>query len=201
MRSGNTAWQKITDANRRKSSSGVEIEGVTGKVRVFVEDSTVIRADKVLNKGDDVVVCVPLLRIDYVRERMQKVLGSDKSILVRVGINNSETDATTAIVMNHRRLFRALKQTRVENTIMARILLVMGGRDQGYRHCVRMAINTLVQQLCGEETVRLLDLWGCFVGGQTCLWGWAVSEWNGGCIVCRTVASWTSTCEVFCLPS
>ena len=124
-----------------------------------MEDSTVTRADKALNKGDDVVVCVPWLRIDYVRERMQKVLGSDKSILVRVGINNSETEATTAIVMNHRRLVRALKQTRVENTIMARILLVMGGRDQGYRHCVRMAINTLVQQLCGEETVRLLDLW------------------------------------------
>ena len=27
-----------------------------------------------------------------------------------------------------------------------------------------MAINTLVQQLCREEEVGFVDLWGCFVG-------------------------------------
>ena len=27
-----------------------------------------------------------------------------------------------------------------------------------------MAINTLVQQLCLEEEVRFVDVWGCFVG-------------------------------------
>ena len=28
-----------------------------------------------------------------------------------------------------------------------------------------MAINTFVQQLCREEEVGFVDLWGCFVGG------------------------------------
>ena len=27
-----------------------------------------------------------------------------------------------------------------------------------------MAINTLVEQLCREEEVGFVDLWGCFVG-------------------------------------
>ena len=39
--------------------------------------------------------------------------------------------------------------------------IVMGSRGQGYRNCQRMAINTLIQQLCRK---RKLDLWGCFVG-------------------------------------
>ena len=40
----------------------------------------------------------------------------------------------------------------------------MGSRGQGYRNCRRMAINTLVQQLCREEEVGFVDLWKCFVG-------------------------------------
>ena len=40
----------------------------------------------------------------------------------------------------------------------------MGSRGQGYRNCRTMAINTLVQQLCREEEVGIVDLWGCFVG-------------------------------------
>ena len=66
------------------------------------------------------VICLPWLRIDDVTERMEKVLGPDKgwSILVRVGINNSETEGTTAIVKKHRRLVRTLKQTRVGNVTL-----------------------------------------------------------------------------------
>ena len=40
----------------------------------------------------------------------------------------------------------------------------MGSRGQGYRNCRRMAINMSVQQLCREEEVGFVDLWGCFVG-------------------------------------
>ena len=40
----------------------------------------------------------------------------------------------------------------------------MGSRGQGYLNCRRMAINTIVQQLCREEEVGFVDLCGCFVG-------------------------------------
>ena len=43
---------------------------------------------------------------------------------------------------------------------MSEILPVMGRRGQGYRNC-KVAINTLVQQLCREEKV---ELWVSIVG-------------------------------------
>ena len=79
--------------------------------------------------------------------------GKGRSIPVDVGTNNPEREGTTAIVMKYRRLVRTPKQTWIEQIIMSGILPVMGSRDQGYRNCRRMAINTLVQQLCSEEDV------------------------------------------------
>ena len=40
----------------------------------------------------------------------------------------------------------------------------MGRGSQGYRNSRRVVISTLVQQLCREEKVGFVDLWGCFVG-------------------------------------
>ena len=40
----------------------------------------------------------------------------------------------------------------------------MGSRGLGYRNCRRMAINTIVQQLCREEEVGFVKLSGYFVG-------------------------------------
>ena len=37
-------------------------------------------------------------------------------------------------------------------------------QGQGYQNCRRMAIDTVVQQLCREEEVGFVDLWGFFVG-------------------------------------
>ena len=47
---------------------------------------------------------------------------------------------------------------------MSGMLPVMGGRGQRYRHCRRMVINSLVQQLCREKEVGFVDVWGCVVG-------------------------------------
>ena len=85
-------------------------------------------------------------------------------ILIHVWPHNAEWEGSTAIVRNYRHLFRRAKQTQVEQKIMSGILQVMGCRGQGYRNCRRMAINTLVQQLCREEEVGVVVLWGCFVG-------------------------------------
>ena len=56
---------------------------------------------------------------------------------------------------------------------MPGILPVMESRGQGCRNFRRMTINTLVQQLCGEEEVGFLDVWGCFVGRTDMYMGWA----------------------------
>ena len=79
--------------------------------------------------------------------------GKGGSILVHVGINNAEREGTTAIVRKYRQLVRRAKQTRVEQIILSLIPPVMGSREQGYRNCRRMAIKTLVQQLCREDEV------------------------------------------------
>ena len=78
-------------------------------------DSTVRKTDRVLNKGDDVVVCLPGAKIEAITERVENIVGSGKggSVLVHVGTNNIEREGTTAIVRKCRNLVRTLKQTRV----------------------------------------------------------------------------------------
>ena len=87
-------------------------------------DSIVRKTDIVLNKGDDVVVCLPVAKIEAITERVENTVGSDKggSVLVHVGTNNVEREGTTAIVRKCRKLFRTLKQTRVEQVILPGIV-------------------------------------------------------------------------------
>ena len=51
-------------------------------------DSTVRKTDRVLNKGDDVVVCLPGTKIEAITERVENIVGLGKggSVLVHVGI-------------------------------------------------------------------------------------------------------------------
>ena len=112
------------------------------------------------------MVCLPGAKIEAITERVKNIVGSGKggSVLVHVGTNNVEREGTTAIVRKYRQLIRTLKQTRVEQVILSRILPVMGRRGHKYRNCRGMAINMLVQKLCREEEVGFVDLWGSFVG-------------------------------------
>ena len=74
-------------------------------------DSIVSKTDRVLNKGDDVVVCLPVAKIEAITERVEHIVGSGKGgyLLVHVGINNLEREATTAIVRKYNNLVRTLK--------------------------------------------------------------------------------------------
>ncbi|KAI0218027.1 SWI/SNF-related matrix-associated actin-dependent regulator of chromatin subfamily A containing DEAD/H box 1 [Lamellibrachia satsuma] len=60
----------------RKSYSAAVIEGVRKRARVFVGDSIVRKTDRVLNKGDDVVVCLPGAKIEAITERVKNIVGS-----------------------------------------------------------------------------------------------------------------------------
>ena len=163
---GKGSGQNVMEGIERKSYSAAVIEGVRKRARVFVGDSIVRKTDRVLHKGDDVVVCLPGAKIEAITERVKNIVGSGKggSVLVHVGTNNVEREGTTAIVRKYRQLVRTLKQTRVEQVILSGILPVMGRRGHKYRNCRGMAINMLVQKLCREEEVGFVDLWGSFVG-------------------------------------
>ena len=163
---GKGSGQNVMEGIERKSYSAAVIEGVRKRARVFLGDTIVRKTDRVLNKGDDVVVCLPGAKIEAITERVETIVGSGKggSVLVHVGTNNVEREGTTAIVRKYRQLVRTLKQTRVEPVILSGILPVMGRRGHKYRNCRGMAINMLVQKLCREEEVEFVDLWGSFVG-------------------------------------
>ena len=158
--------QNVMEGIERKSYSAAVIEGVRKRARVFVGDSIVRKTDIVLNKENDVVVCLPGAKTEAITERVKNIVGSGKggSVLVHAGTNNVEREGTTAIVRKYRQLVRTLKQTGVEQVILSGILPVMGRRGHKYRNCRGMAINMLVQKLCREEEVGFVDLWGSFVG-------------------------------------
>ena len=42
----------------------------------------------------------------------------------------------------------------------------VSGRGTTFRNCKRMAINGLLEQMCEEEGVGFVDLWGYFVGKE-----------------------------------
>ena len=115
-----TAGQNMTEGIQRKSYSDVVIEGVRRRARVCVGDSIVWKTDRVLNKGDDVVVCLPGAKIEAITERVENIMGLGKggSVLVHVGTNNVEREGKTAIVRKYRQLVRTLKQTRIKQIIL-----------------------------------------------------------------------------------
>ena len=119
---------------QRKSYSVAVIDRVRKRARVLVGESIVRKTDRVLNKGDDVVICLPGAKIEAITERVENILGSGKggTVLVHVGTNNVKREGTTAIVRKYRHLVRTLKQTWVEQVILSGILPVTGRRGQRY---------------------------------------------------------------------
>ena len=156
------------DGERRKTYSAAVIEGFKRNSAIYVGDSIVRKTDSRLNKGEDVVVCLPGARIEHVTERVEKIMGRGKggTILVHIGTNNADKEGTTAIVDKYRKLLKKTKEARVEQIILSGILPVFGNRIDGYRNSKRMAINGMVKRLCKEEDVGYVDLWDRFVGKE-----------------------------------
>ena len=151
-----TAGLNVMEWIQRKSYSEVVIDGVRMRVRVFVGDLIVRKTDRVLIKGDDVVVCFHRGKNrGYQREGGP---GKGGSILVHVGTNKAGREDTTAVVRKYRQFIRTLKPTRVEQVTPSGILPIIRRRGQRYRNCQRMAINMLVQKLCREEEVGFVGL-------------------------------------------
>ena len=117
------------DRERRKTFGGSE-RWMQENLTIYVGDSIVRKTDTRLNKGKDVVVCLPGARIEHVTERVEKIMGRGKggTILVHVGTNNADKERTTAIVDKYRKLLKKTKEARVGQIILSGILPVFGNR-------------------------------------------------------------------------
>ena len=68
---GQGSGHNVMEGIERKSYSAAVIEGVRKRARVFVGDSIVRKTDRVLNKADDVVVCLPGAKLEAITERVK----------------------------------------------------------------------------------------------------------------------------------
>ena len=66
----------------------------------------------------------------------------------------------TMHIRNELKLLKRTNQARIEQIILSGMLClhVFSGRSHGYKHSRRMAVNRLLQQLCGEEEAGFVDL-------------------------------------------
>ena len=166
---------KVDDRRERGHTSSVQQErsfadvvsqGKARKARIFMGDSIVTKVDKIVNRGDDITVCLPGAKVEDIAEKAGQVMGGGTggAVLVHVGTNNADKEGTSAIIGKYRRLIKTLKEAQVGQIVLSGILPIMGGRGEEYRNCRRMAINTQVQKVCMEEGVGYVDMWLNFVG-------------------------------------
>ena len=129
------------------SFADVVSQGKARKARVFVGDSIIRKVDKIVNRGDDITVCLPGAKIEDIAAKAGHVMcgGTGGAVLVHVGTNNAEK-------AGH------LKRHELDRLYDRGLLPIMGGRGEEYRNCWRMAINTQVQKVCMEEGVGFVDI-------------------------------------------
>ena len=76
-------------------------------------------------------MCLPGARIEHVTERVEKFMGRGNggTILVHVGMNNTDKEGTTAIVEKYRKLLKKTKQARVGQIIISGIFTSVWEQD------------------------------------------------------------------------
>ena len=144
---------------QERSFADVVSQGKARKNWVFMGDSIIKKVDKIVNRGDDNMPTRGNNR-GYSREGRT----SHGWWHVHVGTNNAEKEGMSAIVGKYRGLIKTFKEARIGQSILSGILPIIGGRDEEYRNCRRMAINTQVQKVCMEKGVGFVDMWLNFVG-------------------------------------
>ena len=132
---------KVDDRRERGHTSSVQQErsfavvvsqGKARKARVFMGDSNIRKVDKIVNRVDDITECLPGAKIEDIAEKAEQVMdgATGGAVLVHVGTNNAEKEKTSVIVGKYRRLIKTLKEARVGQIVLSRILPIMGGRGE-----------------------------------------------------------------------
>ena len=100
-------------------------------------DYIVRKLDKIINRVDDVTVCLPGAKIEDVTERVGLIgYGFWGSILVHVGTTNADKEGTTAVIEGYRILAYILKGVYVRHIVLSGILPIMGSRGKYYKNYV-----------------------------------------------------------------
>ena len=83
------------------------------KARILLGDSIIRKIDKVVNRGEDITVCLPGTKIEDVAEKTGKVMGGGTggAVFIHVETNNAEKEGTSAIVGKNKRLVRTFNCT------------------------------------------------------------------------------------------
>ncbi|KAI0229959.1 hypothetical protein LSAT2_019636 [Lamellibrachia satsuma] len=137
---GKGSGQNGMEGIERKSYSAALIEGVRKRARVFVGDSIVRKTDRVLNKGDDVVVCLPGAKIEAITERVKNIVGS--------GIRD----------------FHGLNHDRFEADLLEHLASVDTSMDVGamvdqYEHAVISTVDVHAPVTSRMKTCRRKEPW------------------------------------------
>ena len=100
---------------QERSFADVVSQGKARKDQVFMWDSIIRKVDKIVNRGDDITVCLPGAKIEVIAAKAGQVMGGGKggAVLVHVGTSNAEKEGTSAIVGKYRRLVKTLKEARI----------------------------------------------------------------------------------------
>ena len=137
---------KVDDMRERGHTSSVQQERSFAdvvsqrkarKARVFMGDSIIRKVDKIVNRGDDITVCLPGAKAEDIVEKAGQVMGGGTggAVLLHVGTNNADKEGASAIIGKYRRLIKTLKEARVGQIVLSGILPIMGGRGEEYRNC------------------------------------------------------------------
>ena len=116
-----------SNVQQERSFADVVSQGKARIARVFMGDSIIGKVDKIVNRGDDITVCLPGAKIEDIAEKAGQVMGGGTggAVLVHVGTNNAEKEGTSAIVGKYRRLIKTLKEARVGQIVLSGILPIM----------------------------------------------------------------------------
>ena len=84
---------------QEKSFANVVSQGKARKARVFMGDSIIRKVDKIVNRGDDITVCLPGAKIEDIAAKAGQVMGGGTggAVLVHVGMNNAEKEGTSLV--------------------------------------------------------------------------------------------------------
>ena len=96
---------------QERSFADVVSQGKARKAWIFMGDSIIRKVDKIVNRGEDIMVCLPGTKIEDVAEKAGQIMGGGMggAVPLHVGTTNAEKEGTLAIIGKYRRLVKTLR--------------------------------------------------------------------------------------------
>ena len=115
-----------------------------------MDSDTRVKWNKIIDKGDDMIVCLPRANVEDVTERLRQVKGNGHGGLFLgtwVQLMLRRKVRQPSLISTCRKLVWTLKEIHVVQIALSGMLSIMGSRGK-YKNCRRLTINSLLQKLC-----------------------------------------------------